>query len=39
MINILPDDALLEVFDHYTSQGQKIEQEKVWQTLVHVCQK
>ena len=38
-INILPDDVLLEVFDHYTSQGRKIDQEKSWQTLVHVCQK
>ena len=40
-INILPDDVLLEIFDHYvfrrpTSHKQFID---AWHTLVHVCQR
>jgi hypothetical protein len=33
-INILPDDALLEIFDFYVG-----EPRTAWHTLVHVCQK
>jgi hypothetical protein len=40
-INILPDDVLLEIFDHYvilpqTSHNQYVD---AWHTLVHVCQR
>ena len=34
-IDMLPDLALLEIFDFYMFES-RIE---VWQTLVHVCQK
>src|SRR5713101_935542 len=35
-IDILPDDVLLEIFDHHEAGASKYEE---WQTLVHVCQK
>jgi hypothetical protein len=35
-IDILPDNALLEIFDSYVSGSWMVE---VWQTLVHVCRK
>ena len=35
-INILSDDELLHIFDHYVAEAQRIE---VWYTLVHVCQR
>src|SRR5216683_262039 len=42
-INILPDDVLLEIFDHYvilrpTSPSHK-QYIDAWHTLVHVCQR
>ena len=42
-IDVLPDVALLEIFDFYVSQGQKVELDEssmyAWCTLVHVCRK
>jgi hypothetical protein len=35
-IDILPEDALLEIFDFYVDNARMIED---WQTLVHVCRK
>jgi hypothetical protein len=35
-IDILPDVALLEIFDYYVGDERQIE---VWHTLVHVCRK
>lgn len=35
-INILSDDELLHIFDHFVAEAQRIE---VWYTLVHVCQR
>jgi len=33
-INVLPDEALLEIFAHYVDQAKRI---GAWYTLVHVC--
>src|SRR6267154_1237755 len=42
-INILPDDVLLEIFDHYTIRPQSYPysnpQVDAWHKLVHVCQR
>ena len=42
-INILPDDVLLEIFDHYVilSQRNPSDDRRVdaWHKLVHVCQR
>ena len=39
-INILPDDVLLEIFDHYVILPQGYHQQvDAWHTLVHVCQR
>jgi hypothetical protein len=35
-IDILPDDALLYVFDFYVAQASEVE---AWHTLVHVCRR
>ena len=35
-INILPDDALIEIFAHFVDQAKRIQ---AWHTLVHVCQR
>ena len=35
-INILPDDALIYVFDFYLAESSKVE---AWHTLVHVCRR
>jgi hypothetical protein len=37
-IDILPEDVLLEIFDHYVDPTRKYGLE-TWCTLVHVCQK
>jgi hypothetical protein len=38
-INVLPDDVLLEIFNFYVDQRIFWEEEEVWHTLVHVCQR
>jgi hypothetical protein len=40
-INILPDDVLLEIFDHYMILPQRYSYHQVdaWHKLVHVCQR
>jgi hypothetical protein len=44
-IDMLPDDALLEIFDFYVNQAREEEKEgeddkiQAWHTLVHVCRK
>ncbi len=39
-IDMLPDVALLEVFDYYVNQAREEEGEiQAWQMLVHVCRK
>ena len=41
-INILPDDVLLEIFDHYVIRRQILSNRTdvdAWHTLVHVCQR
>jgi hypothetical protein len=42
-INMLPDDVLLEIFDHYLILFQRysypIQQVSAWHKLVHVCQR
>ena len=43
-IDMLPDVALLEIFDYYVNQVQEEEEEdslkiQAWHTLVHVCRK
>lgn len=38
-INILPDDALLEVFACYMIRAPEMDASEAWQTLVHVCQR
>jgi hypothetical protein len=42
-INILPDDVLLEIFDHYMtpplSYAYGMEHADAWHKLVHVCQR
>ena len=38
-IDILPDDVLLEIFDHYVAQAERFGQYEKWRVLVHVCQK
>jgi hypothetical protein len=38
-IDILPDDVLLEIFDHYVAEADQHGNYEGWQTLVHVCQK
>jgi F-box-like len=37
-INILPDDVLLQIFDHYVAEADKHQKFEEWQMLVHVCQ-
>lgn len=40
IINILPDDILLEIFAFYLhDHAHSIERSRVWQRLVHVCQR
>src|SRR6266851_2774327 len=41
-INILPDDVLLEIFDHYVIPSWRShhhEHVDAWYTLIHVCQR
>ena len=38
-IDILPDDVLLEIFDHYVAEADENDEYEEWQILVHVCQK
>jgi hypothetical protein len=38
-IDILPDDALLEIFDFYVVEANVFNPDNGWQTLVHVCRK
>jgi hypothetical protein len=38
-IDILPEDVLLEIFDHYVDPTRKYDGIEAWCTLVHVCQK
>jgi len=41
-INILPDDVLLEIFDHYmilSGRPPYYDQQVAWHKLVHVCQR
>jgi hypothetical protein len=38
-IDVLPDVALLEVFDYYMDVNQTWRGEQKWHTLVHVCRK
>ena len=38
-IDILDDDVLLEIFDHYADDALKRGKYEEWQMLVHVCQK
>ena len=38
-IDLLPDVALLEVFDHYMDMNRTWTGEQKWHTLVHVCRK
>jgi hypothetical protein len=38
-INVLPDDALLEIFDFYVHRLETRWKKDDWITLVHVCQK
>ena len=40
VINILPDDILLEIFDFYVIiRAHRREEIEAWQSLVHVCQR
>ena len=38
-IDILPEDVLLEIFDHYVAEADENDEYEEWQILVHVCQK
>ena len=38
-IDVLPDDALLGVFDFYVDTGSLSEEVEAWQSLVHVCRR
>jgi hypothetical protein len=38
-IDILHDDVLLEIFDHYVAEAYEYDRVEEWQMLVHVCQK
>ena len=38
-IDLLPDDLLLEIFDHYVAEADENDEYEEWQILVHVCQK
>ena len=38
-IDILPEDVLLEIFDHYVAQAYEGGEYEEWQMLVHVCRK
>jgi hypothetical protein len=38
-IDVLLDDVLLEIFDHYVAEADKDGEYEGWQRLVHVCQK
>jgi hypothetical protein len=38
-IDILPEDVLLEIFDHYVDPTRKEDRLETWCTLVHVCRK
>ena len=39
LVDTLPDDSLLAIFDHYVNNEDQSEKqsERVWQSLVHVC--
>jgi hypothetical protein len=37
-IDILPDDVLLVIFDHYMAKADEDQKYEEWQKLVHVCQ-
>ena len=39
MIDILPDEVLLEIFDYYVAEAEKYRKYEEWEILVHVCQK
>jgi hypothetical protein len=39
MIDILPEDVLLDIFDCYVTEADKYGEHEEWQMLVHVCQK
>jgi hypothetical protein len=39
MIDILPGDVLLEIFDYYLAETYEDGEFEEWQMLVHVCQK
>jgi hypothetical protein len=38
-IDILPEDVLLDIFDHYVARADEYHKYEEWQMLVHVCQK
>ena len=38
-LDILPDEVLLVIFDHYVTKGDEDGKFAEWHTLVHVCQK
>jgi hypothetical protein len=38
-IDILPEDVLLDIFDHYVDPTRKYDKLEAWCTLVHVCRK
>ena len=38
-IDILPEDVLLEIFDHYVAETNEGGEYQEWEILVHVCQK
>jgi hypothetical protein len=38
-IEILPEDVLLEIFDHYVAEANEDRKYEEWHILVHVCQK
>jgi len=38
-IDILPEDVLLEIFDHYVAKADEDGKHEEWEILVHVCQK
>ena len=39
MINMLPEEVLLEVFDFYVDPTRRYDRVEAWCTLVHVCRK
>jgi len=38
-IDVLPDDAMLEIFDCYMDQAREVDEVEAWHTLVHVCRR